>query len=427
MFFSIINPFLLIFLRENLVLLILVQFFFIFYFKRKDSNFPWFIYLYSFLFFGVSFISFKIYDICLISLLVYSVYTLKSSFFHIKKNHGFTLLSSVLFFLVYLLYSFKSSDIVLFKESALESFRIFFSVVLLYVFLLYPPKLNNDFLYDLKTLSYSNLLSGFLIFTLMKFQLIDIKYQSVFFDITLFSIQKELRMASFYSDPNKFYLFFTVILFLVDKINDRNKKVFELRFICLLGLLLSFSRVAMLICFLYIIFKFFEKRIGKYSEKALKIFVSTSLVLFISTFHLMKDFYNDFVGYFTVLIGREDSLRYSATLTEESRVLAWGYSLIKINSANWMGEKPFYWNSFFYMPPHNTFLSIILDVGIIGLLFYFLVFKALLIDWNKFSILILIVVPLFILDLQSFRIFYLILAFHIHQNDSSHLGKLKSN
>ena len=144
------------------------------------------------------------------------------------------------------------------------------------------------------------------------------------------------------------------------------------------------------------------------------IFVLAVFVVIVLCFILFKDYIIDIIDYiiysFTKLIGRESSLVYSGAIETDSRIISSKVALGSVSDSILTGGGLYMWNKVYYMPPHNTMVSVIQDTGIIGL-FIFIIFMIYgLIRLPLYISITLILYPFITLDLQNYRLLYIIIG-----------------
>ncbi len=117
-----------------------------------------------------------------------------------------------------------------------------------------------------------------------------------------------------------------------------------------------------------------------------------------------------FIYMITVLIGREESLIYSSSISESSRIMSWGVALESVSKNPIFGNGLYSWPEYYYMPPHNTFICIIQDTGIIGVLLFLVLSIYGIRNLPIHVALILLLIPMMTFDLQNYRLLYLVIA-----------------
>jgi len=417
--FALSNALFLPFFKEVTALIVLLQCLFLLFFSKLRNDYFILIYLFAFMYFGVSVFGLKIYDIIFIVFIGLKLFSAK--FYHnriidsLKGNRKYL----YVFGIALLLRLVFPSEVPL-NLQVLELVRYLFCLLIL-IFIV-PESIGLEKLYSSVTiLSLLNILSGIVIFIYHQKGLIGSEYTGFFLDVDLFDPAKESRLAGFFSDPNKYYLFFSYLyLIVLYKVGQSKKSINLLLILTIVGLVISLSRIALLISVVYLLLLLFDGRVSSNGIKKLfYLSIISAVILFIITLPLMIEHYDQWVNDITVLLGREESLRYSPSLTESNRVKAWGLAIESIKESPFLGGGLGLWNSFFSMPPHNTFLSILLDIGIMGLLLFYLLFYPLWKQWFKPHVLVLLILPMLTLDLQNLRLLFVLLIFVIDHNKTN--------
>ncbi|MBL3654837.1 O-antigen ligase family protein [Fulvivirga sediminis] len=424
---ALINPTLLVTKTDLLIPVILIEIFVLILLLRKLELMSYVVFFFSFQFYGVSFLGIKIYDLTFLALIIYETFRGKGIRF-VKPNKFpialfFCLILVAYSFLLIIVSKFNAATI---SESFIESSRYLFCFCVFYYFINCRIIDYKKFFFSFLFLCISNLLQGVLVYFLFKELVIFDSYANTLYDISLFSPLEEARMAGFFSDPNKYYLFFTAVLFFYECVAYKEKRLglkrskygYLLIVLCLLGLGSSLSRIALLLIILYVSYKFVFRFLSKRWYPIIGWATSVSLILFFITLPLLINYYDSFVSLFTSAIGRGESLKYSASLSNDSRINAWVLAIEEIANHPIMGYGAYYWQSFYYMPPHNTFLSILMDFGLIGAFLFIGVFYPIFKHWNNYYVLVFFLIPLLILDLQTFRLCFIMLAFYINESKS---------
>ncbi|MEW8992890.1 O-antigen ligase family protein [Clostridium sp.] len=177
---------------------------------------------------------------------------------------------------------------------------------------------------------------------------------------------------------------------------------------------MSFSRMGLFTVTLYFIFKFVNIKMLKMNTKLIYMFnfimILISLVVIIFFKSQVLEFTNEIIYKTTKLLGRESTLRYSFDLVNDSRVISSRIALESVKNNIFIGNGLSYWKSLYYMPPHNTFVSIIQDTGIIGFVLFSLMNIYPLKKIPLHILMTLLLLPMVTLDLQNYRLLFMLIG-----------------
>ncbi len=365
---------------------------------------------------GVSFLSLKLYDIYIT---VFFITTLL--FFNSKKIIRAVSKKTFIYFLLLFFIAFLSAFWTSFPDKFVhEIIRYILCIICVFLFLYH--KINpQKILIILTGLAISNIILG--LFVVKFFNIVA--FESVLYKINSYPLDKEFRISGFFSDPNKYYLFFCIILlignYLYSKSSKKNKGQFVLlEILCLVGLILSFSRTAFIIVIGYLLLRWLKSSIDRiFAKEVYKILFYTFFLGVLLFSSIIINVFDDFLRDFTILIGREESLRYSASLSESNRVRAWRHAWEIIKENPFLGNGISSWEYEFFYPTHNTFVGLTLDIGLLGLLFFLAVTRKILGRLHHYYVLCLIILPFLTLDIQTYRLLYITIAILEIQNHES--------
>ncbi|UOQ87012.1 O-antigen ligase family protein [Gracilibacillus salinarum] len=421
---AIINP-LLAFAQPDL-LIISVFLEFIILFTQKDNKIfnLWKIFILSSIYFGVSILGIKLYDIVLIIIVLSSLLGTLKSKMKLKKSI-FIKHIEIYYFIIYL------TCILIYQNSNSQEFMEYTRYIMSFLIVIIFAYSNLSVEYVKKLIKFTpvvavkNFISGVLIFILSNVKGHELSTNSSWMNFKTHYNQGELRLVGFYSDPNKYYLFFIVTFLLIEMYkNALNTKLEHEKIIktfLIVGIISSFSRTAIIIVILLVFTEILKLFIPQKFQKLKVVFYWLLALLFFLSIDILMEFMNKLLYNLTIVMGRESSLIYSSSIEESSRIIASKIALGSIKQNMFFGNGFFTWNELYYMPPHNTFIFILQDIGIVGLLLYFICIMSIRYYLRIEIIIALLILPSITLDLQNFRLLYFVLALSIffrYENES---------
>lgn len=414
---GIINP-LLYYLNPYLFLLAII-FEFVIVIKNSSTLMEklWKSFLLASMYFGVQIVGLKLYDIIILGFLpVIIIKNWKSVCIdNIKKSHIF--LGCI--YLIYLLLILIVNKLGI--NQILEFIRYAMALLVIAEFYITVKDLKEfDNIIDvLPVYALKNLFSGIVVILMMIYGNFHDKFNLGIIKINIYNSLPEIRLTGFFSDPNKYFLYFVFLFIIYEfytyiyryktiKVIDKNNLIF------ILGAISSLSRTGIVAIILYILVKFINIKLFYNKQKLFfKIFLGlifTMLIIFTIFPNLLVAVADKFIYTVTVLIGREESLVYSSSLSESSRLMSWKVALGSTSDSLFFGKGLFSWKDFYYMPPHNTFVAIVQDTGIVGLGIFILFIGFGILNLPIHITLILLLTPMMTFDLQNYRLLYLLVA-----------------
>ena len=371
----------------------------------------WVIYLFLFQYFSIAILNIKLYD--LMTLLVLgTVYvnprkTLKRATIYDHRIQVM-LFCIILILPVLVVFSMKLS------LAFVEYMRYLMCLVILVIFSSSKVDLLKIRIFFLP-LVLSNLATGVILYFLTYKLFGYYPFEGPIFTVDYHYHEIEHRLSGFSSDPNKYYLYFFSIVLVVDLLEETYSRIVQIkanriRLLCIGAAVLSLSRVAFLSALGYAAVRYFRVKLLRRNNKLyFQILVFTVIFLGVN-FNSIVDLLDSSIRFLTELAGRERTLAYAPSLTESNRMRIWVESINLIKN-NWLtGYGLFSWKAFLPYPPHNTILNLLLDFGIVGLTLYLYLYWPVLKRCYLESYIFLFLLPFMTLDLQSYRLFYILLS-----------------
>lgn len=398
----------------------------IFIFKEKDEFYKkfWKAFLLSISFFGVSIFHVKVY---------YWVFIMSLPYVVLKINYKFTkreviLLATIVTFAIYLTLMLLVGKI---DGSTISEYsRYIMCFIILYMTIKTLKNIDyvKEIMFSFKLIAIVTIISGFTIEILRNLSFINF---TCHIHTTLYNVDissaSNFRTAAFFSDPNLYFAFFISLLaiyeFIMFYCDKENNKIFDSTNIFLIiASLTSLSRTAIMAIVVYIIAKFITMKVLNGKRRANTIFWS-SLVMFIILIGVIfnsqiLELFNWVLHNLTILIGRTNALDYSSNFTSSSRVISWGVALDSIKGHWLLGRGFNYWNIIYYMPPHNSFIMMAQDAGLLGLIFLIGIIIYGFKNIPLHIIIFLLLMPMLTLDLQNFLMLFVIIGIGVILSDS---------
>lgn len=414
---GIINP--LLYYLSPYVFLIALVFEFIIVIKNSDTLIEklWKSFLLASMYFGVQILGLKLYDIVILGFL--PIIIIKNwrniDIDNVKKRH--LILGGIYLIYLLLIFIFKKSGI----NQILEFIRYAMALLLIGEFYLTVKDLKEfESIVDvLPIYALKNLFSGVVVMILMMYGNFQDKFNLGLININIYNSLPEVRLTGFFSDPNKYFLYFVFLFIIYEFYNYMYKyktiKVIDkYNIIFIVGAISSLSRTGIIAIIAYIVIKFINIKLFYNKQKLfLKLFIGcivTVLLIFAIFPDVIVAIADKFIYTVTVLIGREESLVYSSSLSESSRIMSWKVALNSTSDSLFFGKGLFSWKDFYYMPPHNTFVAIIQDTGFVGLGIFIIFIGFGILNLPIHITLILLLIPMMTFDLQNYRLLYLLVA-----------------
>lgn len=391
----VILPFLFI-LNINLFLFVLlIQMVFIKYDAKEFEISCTVIYLFAFLYNGISVFSLRLYD--WISIIMFIIILIKNKRLTIRN-----VLSMLMLVIILVL------NLTIFNNSnALQELLRYFMSILVFINII-----NISFSWEcmkpyLIELAFVNLYNCLIVFVFISKDMISNISNSII-SSDIFLTTTELRMNGFFTDPNKYMVFCTFLLFVIYYFYNHEKN-YIVKIILYISGILSFSRTSYVV-YLVLVCLLIYMDILRRSDKNSKIIISLICIIVIYIF-IKLDIISKLYDFITILSGRERTIAISSTVSEDSRYFIWIQSLDIIKNTFFMGNGLLSFEILLPYPTHNTFIQLILDGGIILLCSWIMFFRRIFIKKSLYLLFPLIIIPIFLLDLANYRILFVLLAF----------------
>ncbi len=403
------------------ICLIFVELWIVFSSKKIDINAKIVIgYLVCFTYTSVSVSIFKLYDLYLIILLPYILYLKKDLIFKLPKKY-------YIFSIIFLLY-FGINVIIhpITKTTIIDYVRYIQCFILILAALLLLNKKSS--LYQVvsffKLIAIKSIISTLILGLFIYSNTLVLDSAIGLFKVNLFNASNEFRMSGFFTDPNKLSVFFIMLLAIYEFTLYLNKKIVMLDstiILLIVPILLSMSRTGIITVIGYLILKFISTIILRNNNKNIAIFNLVMVIGLVLGLTLFSELILDIIDYavylITSLLGRDSTLEYSFSLTNDPRIISSTIALESVKDSLLVGNGLAYWSNIYYMPPHNTVVSLIQDSGLIGLSIALVPVIVAMFKAPLYIFITLILLPMLTLDLQNYRILYLVIAiFIMHGN-----------
>lgn len=358
------------------------------------------IYILLFSYFGVGFSFIKFYDLFMILFLLIRI---------IRQDKIVSLrisIMSIMFLVVIILSFINQSNLNI--STGIEIFRYFLCIATVFSF-------SN------LTIDYDNIRKPLFIIALglivqgIEVCILFLKYNiqpvtSPFLTVEFYNDFHETRVSGFFSDPNKYFLFFLFLIIIMYQLDDKHKDSILLNFI---GAISSLSRTVFLSIASYGITYVIE-----FSEhKKWKVYLKLLLIIFLSFlgYLLFKDtiipLINDVFLKMLELLGRDRTAEINSNIQEDNRVQIWKTVINYLPLRPILGNGPLSYSSFgMQHPTHNTYLNLILDYGFAGVVTYFSLISDLFKKIPVRFVVSFILIPMFFLDLGNFRLIFLLIG-----------------
>lgn len=380
------------------IAIILNLFIYCLHYKNKSNLFV-VILLNSFIYSSLSLFGLKLYDWIIV---IYFIFLLikKHGKFFFNLRMIVLLITSVI---VFLFHSIKSPQI-------LEMVRYIISIIL--VFNVINLEFNFDEIdNDIIHITLANMYNAIVVYILIGLGRVQNISTSIISTST-YIYKGEVRLNGFFTDPNKYMLYCLCLIFIAEIfISNKNKKNIII-LLAMISAVISMSRTS-LICFgVYFIIKIF-KVLRKKSFVLYYIGIGLSLIIAIILI-LNPEIINNLVENVFVntakLLGRQNTLKVNTSVENDNRVKIWTMAIQYIKNKPLIG---YGWLANEYLlpyPTHNTILSLMLDGGIFMLIAYLYAFIPLFRNKRLDVVVPYILIPLFLLDLGNYRLWYLLLG-----------------
>ena len=359
--------------------------------------------LYTTLFSGVSIAGFRPYDIIVLLQIISLIFTEKEIKMPIR------IVPFLLVVLAGLLINYNS-------ESLMEALRYIMCIIVII-------KVRNDqFELDALNQEIIAIIICNIFYAIVVFGFIYsgrfMNYSSSIVNTNIYIYGKELRLNGFFSDPNKYMAFCFALLFIVGAFLKKSVKRTIMILMLILSSLIALSRTSLIVIFTFIVLRMANKI--KKKSKSLFFALILSAIFIIIFVSLVPDEVNNFFNRIYVLssrfMGRNRQLELSSSLQGDNRTRIWRMSLGLIKQRPIIG---YGWLSNEWLlpyPTHNSIFALLLDGGLVALIAYCIML------WPMFSnkrwdlVISCIIVPSLMLDLQNYRIWFLIFGLLICPN-----------
>lgn len=366
------------------------------------------IYMLSFQFSAIKIFNVHFYDIFLVALVLLCIVYKNGK---IIVQNGIELLTFL--FLIIIRLVLKPTDL------ALTDTASYITCIITFIFIL---NLNKNSLYikeKLPELSISSLYFTLIVFFLYSRGMIkNVTNGLITSDIFMYT--DELRMNGFFTDPNKYLVYEMALICLLILYRESN-------FIILLTVIatvLSMSRSSLICIIVYILLILYRYLNNRFNSKSKAIFAllliifGCGIIYFIST----TNFNNAVFKGMGRLLGRTRSVEYTATIMDDNRLKIWHLAIGLIKNKPFIGYGLGAISDKNILPfgTHNTFLGLMVKGGIFLLFAFILFFRKLFVHPNAEKIAF-IILPLFFLDLDAYRVLYLMYAVYMEIPDGLEL------
>lgn len=414
LFLSIILPFVFMF---NPIMFIVVCMLFVWILIKDEknlSNRTIVAILATTLFSGVSVLGFRLYDWVILIAVLCSAFRIIS-----KPINTNSLMRITLFLIVVVANAFINFG----GENVIsEVLRYFISIALIILVLSFDDfsTENIENMHEkIQILCIANLILAFLTFFLSQDTLFK-NYELGYLNTNLFLFSQEIRLFGFFSDPNKFMAFSACLLFMVEYYIAPSKKRNFTIALLLIAIIASLARTALVMVVAYVVLKLL-KCIEKKS-KGLSYTVIIVLALGIGLLYfsgIIDKLIEEAYALMAEILHRDRTAEINGSVSEDSRIVIWKEAIEFIKKKVIIGYGWLSNEVLLPYPTHNTVLALLLDSGIIGLVSFLFLFSPLLkIDRWDISV-SMIIVPALFLDMQNYRLYFLLLALLMLTNNKS--------
>lgn len=417
---AILNPILYYINPILLIISIVVEMGVIFTEKELFHKKFWKGFLLAITYYGIGILKIKIYYWVFILSLPYIVFFVKNDLN--KKKKMFLAVAAIFTF-------YLTIDLFIHKIKGYtisEYLRYVMCFIILYITMktIKDFKELDEITDSFKVVAIVNIISGVIvaIFSLIKSLNFKCATNNHLYFVDIFRSTSHFRATAFFSDPNLYFAFFIFLLAIYEIVmffkDEKNVKFFDLTNVLLMiAILISYSRTGIIAIAIYLITKFIAIKILKANETLNTIVWSTVIVFGVLIFGVffkeVLDLLNWILYHLTLLIGRKSALIYSSSFTDSSRVKSWEVAIHSLKDHWMLGRGLNFWKEIYYMPPHNSFIMILQESGIIGLA----LFLGLIIYSFKrvplYITICLIIIPMVTLDLQNFIMLFVFMAIGI--------------
>lgn len=425
---GVINPLILLINPYLFVAVLALQFIALAIIIRDFNEKVWVVFLYSFLYYGVTVIFFKIYDLVIIfSLVAFAMFFRKTTVFSaFRSGYVWIFIAWLLFMLLHMIFYRQI------PESKIEFVRhvMSFLVIILFSFRSLKGAAFDRYFTTIAITALFQVIMVYFITYYLDFR----EVMDRFLRVEIFAHETEQRGVGFFRDPAKYYVFLFTIIIIADELERIEKRKIVtplLLIVAFTGSVLALSRAGIIGLAAYISVRFIRKALFRDQYKLFYQIAVCAIFLLIVNYSLFLRL-GDYITYqVTAMTGRTGTLATEGKITEGNRMMVWSTTLEKVKERPLLGyglgmnsamTDPYYENSSIDLlpfPPHNTFLSLLFDIGIIGLGFYLIIFLPIFRKFYQEHILFLFILPLMILDMQGYRLYsvlFCIMALNLFSN-----------
>lgn len=378
--------------------------------KEKIDTKIWMIYILSFSYFGLDLFGLKIYDLVMVMSIIFLLF----------RRHKFKLrfvdLFVLILFTLYMIFVWSINEYI--YSGLVEISRYLLSFLTFILFSNLKPNLKAIINY-IPVIAIAN------IFQALELYLITVRngatiFSSYFINVQYFYSNQEMRFNGFFTDPNKFLCFFFFLYIIYEycckKIQIQYKHRLITKFILILGILISFSRTGLIVVSMYFALKLTRRVFNKYSI-IFHLFIFLIIVFAIILIFYGNNYILQFINYIFVnsakILGRERTAEINPFITDDNRYLIWKMAIEYIKLNPLIGYGPQSFERLLPYPSHNTYLTLLLDFGFIGCIFFITLMKPIYRIARLEVLISFIVIPTLFFDLSNFRLLYILLAISI--------------
>lgn len=246
--------------------------------------------------------------------------------------------------------------------------------------------------------------------------LLNETYSAGPFLIAVFTDANELRGTALFSDPNKLMTFFFMLLVVrlvlnassePSKINLTRQSIFYF-----LGAIMTFARTAVIATLVCLTFFIFFRMFGRHIPLAYAIatlVLGIGALLVINYREEILNISQNLFAKILSMMGRENTLAIDTSFSTDGRVRVWQVTMRYIKLHPIFGNGLLSEERLLPIPTHNTFMQMMLDVGLIGSILYFIgICKMIMVKIPGWVVFATMFIPMFFLDLGNYRMIFII-------------------
>ncbi|MED4974619.1 O-antigen ligase domain-containing protein [Geobacillus kaustophilus NBRC 102445] len=390
---------------------VFMQILLLLYTKENVDTKIWMVYLLSFSYFGLELFGVRIYDLIMVVSIIF--------LFLINFKLQIRLVDVFLFiiFIIYIIFTWSINGF--YYQGFIEISRYLFSFLTFILFFNLKPRWETIIKF-IPIISIGNIIQAIELYILTLMNKVVV-FNSNIFSVNYFNNTQEMRLNGFFTDPNKFLCFFLFLFILFEfihttkKIRMPFKYCLITRFVLILGVLISFSRTGLVVVVLYLVLNLTKRIFHKYNVYVWIIFllIGFFIITLFSRIGYLTEVLNYIFVITTKILGRDRTFEINSFITEDNRYLIWNTTIEYIKMNPLIGYGPLSFERLLPYPPHNTYLTLLLDLGLLGCILFILLIKPLFKITELEVIIPFIVIPSLLLDLSNFRLLYILLAISI--------------